>query len=120
MRVTLPKLPAITEFRTAGQRARNWVPIEAKLRAIVARDLAKKPTTKTPTSTGALDRSLKGLDVWRPERLSIEWGSDLEYARPHDAWRRKNGKTPILDYSRQLDRDVMQALADWIVSGRRS
>jgi hypothetical protein len=118
--MTLPPLPAFTEFRTIAQRSRNWMPIQSKLRMLIQQDMAARPGTKTPTSTGNLDRSLKGLDVWRAQRLSVEWGTDLEYAKAHDNYRRKHGKDPIIDYADSLDKQLTEALKDWILHGRRS
>jgi hypothetical protein len=80
----------------------------------------KGARTKTIESSGDLDRSLKTLDVWRVDRLSIEWGSGLEYATPHDIYRKKKGMPDMLPYNRETEIRLTDALRDWIVKGRRS
>ena len=119
MRVSLPSLPMITEFRTMEQRSRNWTPIQAQLRGIIIASM-NGARTKTVKSSGDLDRSLSTLDVWRTDRLSVEWGSGLEYAASHDIYRKKKGLLEMLPYNLETEVRLTDALRDWIVKGRRS
>jgi hypothetical protein len=117
VKVKLPPLPPLTEFRTMEGRASNWTPVQAQIKGIVI-DEMRKIKTQTPNSTGNLDRSLHSLDVWRVDRLSVEFGSGLQYAASHDIYLRKKKSKPLITYSEKLDERLVTALRDWVVTGR--
>lgn len=109
-------MPLIPELSAVTRRARDWSPLEPTFKSYVAAYLKEQPTTKTAKSTGALDRSLG--EVWKWERQSVTYGNPVDYAIPHDAWRKKKGKPPVMLISKRLQTAMLDQLADYILTGR--
>lgn len=116
MKISLPPPPKLPELSATVRRARDWSPLEPTFRGLVAAHLKRQPSTKSKDSTGQLDRSLMG--VWRYERKSVTWGSPLDYAIPHDSWRKKQGKPPVMLINARLQDAMLSQLADYILTGR--
>ena len=116
MKVNLPPMPELPELSATTRRARDWSPLEPTFKAYVAAYLKQQPSTKSPTSTGALDRSLG--HVWSWTRQSVTWGSPVPYAIPHDAWRKKKKKEPVMIINKRLQEMMLNQLADYILTGR--
>lgn len=120
MNVTLPPLPSIKSLRDTARRARDWSPLHPRLQSIVQEHMKRQPKTQSRTSTGELDRSIHGVEIWQPGRQSITWGTPVDYAWAHINWRRKNKLPPVLNVSEALSSDILRAVNLYIVSGRRS
>ena len=116
MKISLPPMPQIPELSRTARRGRDWSPLEPSFRKLVHSHLARQPKSKSATSTGALDRSM--MSIWRMERLSVSWGSPLEYAIPYDAWRKKKGLQPIRLINMRLQDAMLNKLATYILTGR--
>jgi hypothetical protein len=109
-------MPVFAEFSAVTRRARDWSPLEPTFKSYVSAYLKQQPTTKTAESTGALDRSLG--EYWKWDRQSVTYGNPVEYAIPHDAWRKKKGKPPVMLISKRLQTAMLDQLADYILTGR--
>ena len=114
---TLPDLPMIDSI---GRRARDISPMHPRLRAIVVEHMQANPRTKSLESTGRLEGSINNVDIWRAQRLSVEWGTPVEYFWYHSAWRKRRLLPPLTLVSKKVMTEALGAVSRYVVDGRRS
>ena len=121
VKINISKFPveAVKPISQMQQRARDWAPLEARLYSIVKGDMRKVQKTKSPSSTGRLDSSIQGLDIWRFRQNSIEWGTSVDYAGWVDLHRKREKLPQVRLLGPNLQRQVLDAITDYITEGRK-
>ena len=118
--MNIAELPAIPYLASVERRARDLSPVHPRLRAIVLEHMQANPSTKSETSTGNLDRTVQGVAIWRAQRLSVEWGTPVDYFWYHSAWRKRRNLPPLSLVSKKVMTDALGAVTRYVVDGRRS
>lgn len=101
------------------KRASDWTPLEPSFRGVIQRGLSGVPRTQSASSTGELDKSLRGPGIWRMGRQSIEWGTDVEYVYAHMAHRKKAKQPQIFLLGKGVQREILDVVTRYIIEGRK-
>ena len=92
----------------------DWKPIENSLREMV-RD-AHTQRLDDGNGTGALTESIANGDVWKMNKDSLVYGTDLPYAS-HYSWHRKESGLSQLIIS--IAHEGTEKFVDYIITGKK-